>query len=153
MFFTPHINYIHKHCAGLITRISRYIFPSLGLGQLQSSLHEGSKQAVRSSMLGLLSPIKHHIRSHEPKKTPTCLKKTKRSSNYPYLRENSLVFEKKLKFFGSCWLFQRSLPEMGTVLSINHNSQKQKSTLYQDRCILEIAPNYFPTSCWYIAGW
>lgn len=79
------------------SRISRHIFPSLGLGQLQSSLHEGSKQAVRSSMLGLLSPIKHHSGSHEPKKHQNVFKK-KRSSNYPYLSANPWYSKRNSSF-------------------------------------------------------
>ena len=101
MLFTPHITYIHKHCAGLITRSSQDIF-SLHLAwdktdYLQSSLHEGSKQAVRSSMLGLLSPIKHHIGSHKPKTTPKCFKQNGPVTT-PYLRENPLYSKRNSSF-------------------------------------------------------
>ena len=61
---------------------------------LQSSLHKGSEEAVRSSMLGLLSPIKHHIGSHESKKMNRPI-----TTTLIYLRILGVRKKKNNKFF------------------------------------------------------
>lgn len=128
MFFTPHINYIHKHCAGLITRASQDIF-SLHLvwdNYNPACTKEANK---RCAVLCLVSWAQSNTTVDHMSQKNTKMSKKKTVQQLPLSKCESLVFEKKLKFFVPVGLFQRSLPKMVTVLSMNHNSQKEKHPL------------------------
>ena len=93
---------------------------------LQSSLHKGSEEAVRSSMLGLLSPIKHHIGSHESKKMNRPI-----TTTLIYLRILG-VRKKKTTSFLCLLILPKVTPKNGYILSINHNRQKTGSMYLGD---------------------
>ena len=92
---------------------------------LQSSLHKGSEEAVRSSMLGLLSPIKHHIGSHESKKLNRPI-----TTTLIYLRILGVRKKNNNKFFVP--VDSSKSHSQKWVLSINHNRQKTGSMYLGD---------------------
>ena len=120
-----YINIVPDWSLAHLGQDSKHIFPSLGMAWdktdcLQSSLHKGSEEAVRSSMLGLLSPIKHHIGSHESKKLNRPI-----TTTLIYLRILGVRKKKQQQVFCACWFFQKSLPKMGTL----NQSQQAKNRI------------------------